>query len=305
MGTILNRILALENLRRAWEEVAENRGMAGVDDVSIKRWQRNWEERLVNLARDVRANRYKPGKLRARRIPKRQRNQYRTLRIPTVTDRVLQRAVLQQLYPLFEPHFLRCSFGYRPGKSLHQAVTYIVVQREQGFTWVLDADIDEFFDSVDHTVLLGLLKERLDDLLVLHLIEGWLGQACPPSGGACGIPMGGPLSPLLANIYLHPLDVGLTAAGWRPVRYADDFVVLVASQSEAQLAYECAGALLEELRLRYEPQKTAIRSFSAGFDFLGVRFEDDAYQYTWQNKTITVTDPEADWLFGYYGPDYG
>lgn len=305
MGQLLQRILALDNLRLAWEEVAENRGMAGVDDVSIKRWQRNWEERLVNLARDVRANRYKPGKLRIRRIPKRKRNEYRTLRIPTITDRVLQRAALQELYKLYEPQFLRCSFGYRPGKSLQQAVQYIVLQREQGFTWVLDADIDEFFDMVDHAILLGLLKEQLDDVLVLNLIEGWLEQARPKPEIARGIAMGGPLSPLLANIYLHPLDVGLTAAGWRPVRFADDFVVLVATREEAASAYQRAETLLGDLRLRYEPHKTSIRSFAAGFDFLGVRFEDDTYQYTWENKTITVSDPAADWLFGSYGPDYG
>jgi len=305
MGELLQHILALDNLRQAWEEVAENRGMAGVDDVSIRRWQRDWEERLVALARDVRGNRYKPGKLRTRRIPKRKRNEYRTLRIPTVTDRVLQRAVLQVLYTLYEPQFLRCSFGYRPGKSLRDAVQYIVVQREHGYTWVLDADIDAFFDTVDQTLLLELLQERVTDVQVLALIASWLEQARPRPDLARGIPMGSPLSPLLANVYLHPLDVGLMDAGWCPVRYADDFVVLTPTQEEAQRAYDETEALLANLHLTYEPTKTSIRSFALGFQFLGVTFEDDTYSYTWEDKTITVKGDAVDWLFGDYGPDYG
>lgn len=304
MGQLLQRILDLDNLRRAWEEVAENRGMAGVDDVSIRRWRRNWEERLVNLARDVRANRYKPSKLRTRRIPKRKRNEYRTLRIPIVTDRVLQRAVLQEMYEIYEPLFLRCSFGYRPGKSLRDAVQYIVVQRENGFTWVLDADIDDFFDTVDQPLLLEFLKERVEDAQVLSLITGWLVQARPRPELAQGIAQGSPLSPLLANVYLHPLDVGLTATAWRPVRYADDFVVMGVSRDSVAAAYREGEDLLTALRLRYKPSKTRISSFAEGFQFLGVKFEEDAYSYTWEDKTITVTGGEADWLFGDYGPDY-
>jgi CRISPR-associated protein Cas1 len=154
MGRWIDRILAMDNLREAWEEVAENRGMPGVDDVSIPRWRRTWEERLVNLAHDVRTHRYRPAPLRVLRIPKRKRTEYRTLRVPTVTDRVLERAVLQVLYQLYEPRFLPCSYGYRPGKSLRDAVQRIVDLREQGYTWVLDADIDEYFDSVSHPRLL-------------------------------------------------------------------------------------------------------------------------------------------------------
>ncbi len=304
MGQLLNRILNLDNLREAWEEVAENRGMAGVDDVSIRRWRRTWEERLVNLARDVRANRYKPGKLRVRRIPKRVGNEYRTLRIPTVTDRVLQRAVLQVLYDSYEPLFLRCSFGYRPGKSLRNAVQYIIVQREAGFTWVLDADIDAFFDNVDQPLLLDLLAQQIGDAQLLLLIAGWLAQGRPKPDLARGIPQGSPLSPLLANVYLHPLDVGLTDGGWRPVRYADDFVAFATTQAEAEAAYRRTEALLADLRLRYEPTKTRISSFAAGFEFLGVLFEDDVYRYRWEDKLITVDDTTVDWLFGDYGPEY-
>ncbi len=304
MGQLLQRVLTLDNLRIAWEAVAENRGMAGVDDVSIQRWRRDWEERLVNLVRDVRANRYKPGKLRIRRIPKRTGREYRTLRIPTVTDRVLQRAVLQVLYDVYEPLFLRCSFGYRPGKSLRDAVQYIILQREAGFTWVLDADIDAFFDNVDQPLLLDFLKQQIGDAQLLQLIAGWLAQGRPTPDLARGIPQGSPLSPLLANVYLHPLDVGLTDGGWRPVRYADDFVVFATTQAKIEAAYCCTEALLADLRLRYELSKTRISSFAAGFEFLGVLFEGNVYRYRWEDKLITVDDTTVDWLFGDYGPTY-
>jgi len=304
MGALLERVLALDNLRLAWNEVAENGGMPGVDHVSIRRWRRNWEERLINLAREVRANRYRPKSLRIRRIPKRRRDQYRTLRIPTVTDRVLQRAVLQVFYEIYEPRFLPCSYGYRPGRSLKDAVQAILNFREQGYTWVLDADVDAFFDNVDQPLLLARLREQVQDTQLLALITRWLELARATPKRAKGLPMGGPLSPLLANVYLHPLDVGLLAAGWKVVRYADDFIVLARNVAAVQAAYTQTAALLAELQLRYEPTKTAIVTFEKGFQFLGVTFEDDEYRYPWEHKTITVEGKRVDWLFSQYGPDY-
>ncbi len=304
MPRLIHRILALDNLRAAWDAVAENQGMPGVDNVSIRRWRRNWEARLVKLAQDVRANRYQPTPLRIRRIPKRRRNEFRTLRIPNITDRVLQRAVLQILYDLYEPRFLPCSVGYRPGKSLKDAVRRIVLLRAQDFTWVLDADIDAFFDNVDLALLRAMLREDLEDPVLLHLIDLWLAQGTTQADPPRGLPMGSPLSPLLSNRYLHPLDVGLTQDGWHVVRYADDFIVLAISREQAQVAYAKTEALLRALKLRYKPEKTAITSFRQGFDFLGVTFEGDEYRYPWENKIITVKGDRVDWLFGDYGPDY-
>lgn len=304
MGSLLDRVLAMDNLREAWNEVAENRGMAGVDRVSIKRWRRRWEERLVNLAADVRANRYKPAKLRVVRIPKKRRDQYRTLRVPTVTDRVLQRAVLQVLYTIYEPRFLNCSFGYRPDRSLRDAVQCIITLRDRGLRWVLDADIDDFFDEVDQELLMAWVGEQVHDTVVLRLIRLWLERARPRPKVPKGLAMGSPLSPLLANVVLHPLDLGLVAEGWSPVRYADDFVVLTPDRAAAELAYEHTGWILEALHLRFEPAKTSITSFDEGFEFLGVWFEEDAYTYPWARKQITVKGGRADALFSQYGPDY-
>ncbi len=304
MGDLLQRVLDLDNLRSAWEEVAENKGMPGVDEVSVRRWARNWEERLVNLARDVRGNTYKPAKLRVRRIPKKRPGEWRTLRIPTVTDRVLQRAVYQVLCQIYEPLFLHCSFGYRPGRGLREAVQRIVYWRERGLTWVLDADIDAFFDNVDLALLTERLQERVEDAVVLGLIAGWLALGESRRGMGKGICLGSPLSPLLANIYLHPLDCALVKAGWHPVRYADDFVVLARCYAEAEQAHREVRAILETLKLAYEPHKTRIASFEAGWDFLGVHFEHDSYSYLWQEKTIKVAGERVDWLFSRYGPQY-
>ena len=215
---LLQQTLGVQNLHQAWEAVAENNGVPGVDDLSITAWRRNWEERLVNLARQVRTNTYRPSRLRRRRIPKK-KGGFRTLRIPTVTDRILQRAALQVLHEIYEPCFLDCSYGYRPGRSLKLAVEQILMYRENGFRWVLDADIDSFFDRVDHELLLRFLQEDLPDESLLYLINTWLKAARPSPDISRGIPQGSPLSPLLANIYLHRLDQALTNRGRRLVRY--------------------------------------------------------------------------------------
>jgi retron-type reverse transcriptase len=139
---------------------------------------------------------------------------------------------------------------------------------------------------------------------VLRLIEAWLKRARPKPEVARGIPMGGPLSPLLANVFLHPLDVGLAAEGWPEVRYADDFIVLAPHRTGVEAAYRATERLLAELDLVYEPSKTRIATFDAGFTFLGVTFEGDQYSYPWERKTITVKGERVDWLFNRYGPDY-
>jgi len=304
MGELLDRVLAMDNLREAWNEVADNRGMAGVDHVSIKRWRRTWEERLVDLSAGVRANRYQPAKLRVIRIPKKRRDRYRTLRVPTVTDRVLQRAVLQVLYAIYEPRFLDCSFGYRPGRSLRDAVQCIVTLRDRGLDWVLDADIDNFFDEVDQPLLMAWVEDQVEDPVVLRLIRLWLAGARPRPEIPKGLAMGSPLSPLLANVMLHPLDLALVTDGRQPVRYADDFVVLTPDLVSAELVYQRTAGILATLHLRFEPEKTAIASFEEGFEFLGVWFEDDTYTYPWDRKRITVKGGRADVLFNWYGPKY-
>lgn len=302
--TLLHQSLTPANLRRAWVEVSANAGVAGVDDVTLAVWARDWEARLVALAADVRANRYRPGELRERRVPKASGDGLRLLRIPTITDRVLQRAVLQTLHPIVEPGFLPCSYGYRPRRGVPHAVRAITHLRRQGYTWVLDADIDDFFNQVDHALLNEFLDEDLPDNSLLPLIDAW-NKVDPLTPAADrGIPMGSPLSPLLANVYLHRLDKAVTAAGFPLVRYADDFIVLAAWPDGRATAYERVAEALEGLRLRYEPRKTRLASFAEGFDFLGVHFEETWYWYLYDDRRIEVRGDDDEGLLDRFTPRY-
>ena len=297
---LIYHILHPDNMRHAWEEVADNRGMPGVDNVSIRRFRRNWEERLAKLEYDVRTNRYKPSRLRVRRIPNRTGG-FRRISIPTVTDRVLQRAVLEILDPLFDREFMDCSYGYRRGRSLHDALPAIIELRDRGYDWVLDADIDAYFDNVDHELLFDLVRQRVDDPIVLRLIEAWVDIGKPRERRPAGIPIGACISPLLANIYLHQMDRQLVKGRWKLIRYADDFIVLERNEARARRAKEVVGGILAELHLAFEPAKTRTTSFDEGFDFLGIHFYRDEYSFTWMDKEVIV-DGDVNWLFSRYAP---
>jgi group II intron reverse transcriptase/maturase len=299
---MIEQVLAWPNLEDAWNDVSARKGAAGSDGVSVKRWGRNWEERLVELRRAVMANTYKPAPLERYTIPKKSGG-CRHLTNLTVTDKVLQRAVLNVLDDVFDPLFLSCSYGYRKGRSVADAVETICAHRDAGFVWVLDADIDECYDSLDHALMLDFVREKVDDAIVLRLIEGWLRVGRRDPDVARGIPLGAVISPLLCNIYLHQLDVALVSAGWLVVRYADDFVVLCRTEEEAHVALTDTSAALESLKLVLEPNKTAVTCFDAGFDYLGVHFERDQYSYLWEGKRITVEGDFPDFLFA-YGPEY-
>lgn len=195
---LLEQILARENLAAAWEAVAANEGMPGVDRVAVGRYARNWEERLTALADAVRGNRYRPSRLRVRFIPKRDGGQ-RRISIPTVADRVLQRATLQVLLPRLDRKFLSCSYGYRPKRGVAQAVAAVIRYRDRGLRTVLEADIDDCFGSLDHGILMDLLSREVSDWRVLQLMRGWLDAGRPVAGVAAGIALGMPISPLWAT----------------------------------------------------------------------------------------------------------
>lgn len=271
--------------------------------MSIRRFARHWEENLRRLQTLVRANRYRPAKLRRIAIPKRSGGQ-RLLSIPTVGDRVLQRAMLNVLDDVFERQFLSCSFGYRVGRSLRSAVAAILRYRDRGLVWVLDADIDECFDSLDHELLLGFLAQEVDDPVVMSLIRAWLGIGRRYRNPDRGIPLGMPLSPLFCNVYLHRLDQQLLRNRWAVVRYADDFVVCCVHQQQAEQARGLVAEILQDLRLRLEPHKTNITSFDRGFEYLGVRFYRDSYFFTWERKRFEVQGPTPRWLWGYLPAGY-
>lgn len=301
---LIERVLDMDNLVDAWLRVADNRGAPGVDRVSIRRFARHWEENLRWLRDQVRSKKYKPARLRRIAVPKQGGGGQRLLSIPIVADRVLQRAVLNTVDDLFDRGFLGCSYGYRQGRGLRQAVAAMLRYRDRGLGWVLDADIDECFDSLDHRLLGGFLESAIDDEEVMSLMRAWLRQGRRFENPDRGIALGMPVSPLWCNVYLHHLDWALVRNRWAAVRYADDFVVCCASRGQVQQVRQLVAEVLESLKLSLEPSKTTLTSFEHGFEFLGVRFYRDTYSFLWKEKTIEVSGPVPAWLWGYMPEGY-
>lgn len=306
MARLIERVLDWHNLAAAWNQVEKAQGAAGSDGVSVKRWGRTWEERLVNLRRAVMTNTYKPAPLERFTRPKRGGG-VRHMTNLTVTDKVLQRAVLNVLDDIFEKMFLDCSYGYRPGRSLANAVQAIIKYRDMALEYVLDADIDDCFDSLDHGLLRQFVRETIDDPIVLRLIDLWLEQGRRARGAeeqrGKGIALGMVISPLLCNVYLHRFDAAMFELGHTLVRYADDWVALAETETDACWAWDDATMVLEGLKLKMEPTKTQITSFDQGFEYLGVFFYRDTYSYDWQDKRIEVQGPFDGWLFSQTGPE--
>ena len=219
MGRLLNQILKLDNLAAAWEEVVDADAGPGRDGVTLEEFARHWEANLVEIRQAVKSGYYKPDPLQRFTIPKKDGSP-RLLGNLTVRDKVLQRAALRLLDDIYEPFFLECSFAYRPKRSIHGAVEQLVLARDLGRLWVLDADIDDFFHSLDHELLLRFLRENLTDEALLRLIRLWLDQGRPAPDRAVGTPLGAIISPLMSNIYLHYLDLVMTHTlpRWGPAR---------------------------------------------------------------------------------------
>lgn len=197
---MIHAVLARANLIAAWEEVRANKGAPGIDAVTLKRWGRNWEANLERLRQQVRTNAYHPNRPKRFKVLKTD-GTYRELSILTVTDRVLQRAVLNVLEPIFEKRFLNCSFGYRPRRSVANAITSVVRWRERGYGCVFDADIEQCFDRLEHGLIVELMKPDVPDVMVMNLIRLWLKAGCKPSsrppspckGAGPGVRVGVPL----------------------------------------------------------------------------------------------------------------
>ena len=219
----------------AWhgKKSQKNKARLALIAFSIKRWRRNWEERLVELQQAVYHNVYLPRRPRFVYIPKASGG-YRKISILTVTDRVLQRAVLRVVDDVFERAFLDCSYGYRSGRGVRNAIPAILRYRDLGLQWVFDADIDDCFGSLNHSVILEFFAKEIDDPMVIGLVEQWMRMGNPGATLSKGILMGGVLSPLLCNIVLHRLDVFLVEVGFTPIRYADDFCVFCENRNGAE-----------------------------------------------------------------------
>lgn len=267
----------MARLHSAFRSVKRNRGAAGIDKVSIQLFEANLEQNLASLLADLKSRgSYLSLPLRRVYIPK-GKGQVRPLGIPAVRDRVAQEVLRSLLEPLFDPSFSEFSFGFRPSRNAHQAIEAILLFRKQGFKVVVDADIKGFFDNIPHDLIIDLVAQRVADGNILFIIRQFLTAGVLVDGlfkhTALGTPQGGVISPLLANIVLDVLDQRLTQAGFRFVRYADDFVVLCPDLSSAQQALALVSATLrDDLGLSLSPEKTSLTSFKLGFSFLGFRF---------------------------------
>lgn len=286
-ATLLAQCCAEGALADAWAKVHENAGCPGVDGVSVEAFHQQALSRLAELRCAVQEGRYRPQPLLGVTIPKPSGGE-RLLSIPTVTDRVLQTAVAQLLTRLLDPDFDDASFAYRSGRSVRQATARIVTCRDQGLCWVVDADIERYFDSVDHATLLAMLRRRLPDGSLTAVLAQWLAAPVMVEGEVrprrLGVPQGAPISPLLSNLYLDVLDGALADANYTEVRYADDFLVLCRTREAAEAAMALTRNVLARLHLRLNEEKSRVTHFQAGFRFLGVRFE---------GQRVSAVDPDA------------
>jgi group II intron reverse transcriptase/maturase len=273
MGELLEAIADPANLARAWALVRANAGAAGIDGQTIAAFAADEEHQLASLRRRLlSAERYVPPPVRRVEIPKPD-GRVRPLGIPTVADRVVQQATRAVIEPLFEAKFLPCSFGYRPRRSAQDAVWWVREAVRRGDRWVAEFDIVGFFDNLGHARLLREVAKEVDDVEVLGLVRRWLKAGVLTDRGVesrtTGTPQGGVISPLLANIYLHRLDVEVRSAGFRLIRYADDFVILTATRAEAQAADAFVRHIVADVGLEVAEAKSGVKKVNEGFEFLG------------------------------------
>lgn len=284
IGEVPAPVLAAQlNLPAAWERVSAKAGMPGTDEVSVRGFSRGVPHILRSLESNLAACTYHPTPLRVAEVEKKKPAgggpvPRRLLLIPCVADRVLLSAAATWLGARWNRGFDPCSFAYRPGYGVQDALRTLAALRERGFHWILDCDLEAFFDSIDHSLLLSRLQAWLGPTSpMLRWLHDWI--AAPVWDGervttlACGVPQGSPLSPLLANYFLDSFDRSLRAAGIEFIRYADDFLVLARSPFEVADYRKTVEGVLADLHLKLNAEKTRVTSFDAGFRFLGAEIQ--------------------------------
>lgn len=275
--SLIDKVTREKSLEVAWKQVEARKGGGGVDGMSISLFAKRSGKRLARLSEQLREGTYEPHAVKRVWIPKAD-GKKRPLGVPTIIDRVVQTSIRNAIEPIFEQKFLECSYGFRPGRGCKDALREVAAGLKQGRTWVVDVDIEKYFDTIDKTRLMNEVATEIADGTLLHLINQFLEQDVldgmkrwQPEKGT---PQGAVISPLLANIYLHPVDLAMTRDGYRLVRYADDMVILCESEEEAHRAHARLEGLLTERELKLHPIKTRVVDATKrpGFDFLGYRF---------------------------------
>ena len=278
--SLYDKVYSLVNLSEACDRVLSNNGKPGIDCVTVSSYNSN---RLHNLKTEqelLRDESYKPHAIRRVYIPKPGTTEKRPLGIPTVRDRVVQTALKNVIEPIFDVDFSQRSFGFRKGLGCKDALRTVMTELRDDRMFIVDADIKSYFDEIDHAILMDLIAEKISDKKVLRLIRMFLKQGIMENMKYYevdnGSPQGGVISPLLANIFLDPLDKLLEKKGLHLVRYADDFVIMCKSQQEANMALETVHDWMKENKLRLHPEKTRVVNMEmtgSYFEFLGYHFE--------------------------------
>ena len=277
--SLVDKVIRPTTLATAWRKVAGNKGAAGVDGQSVERFAAGAELYLSELHENLKSGSYRPSPVKRVDIPKGP-GQTRPLGIPSVKDRIVQTALKMAIEPIFETAFREGSYGFRPGRGCKDALREVDRLLKEGYTHVVDADLKAYFDSIPHDRLMARVAEKVSDGRVLDLIDSYLRQDVMKGmerwSPTAGTPQGAVISPLLANIYLHPLDLIMEQGGFKMVRYADDFVILCREAEEAEEALRRVTAWTTANGLTLHPDKTRMgdaRQPGQGFEFLGYRFE--------------------------------
>jgi len=278
--SLIDKVQSARTLELAWEKVKSNAGACGVDGITIGRFDKDSQSRLLAVSEQIKRGTYQPKPVKRVWIDKPGSAEKRPLGIPTVVDRVVQAAVRMVIEPIFENRFAKHSYGFRPGCGCKDALRRVEELLRAGNTHVVDVDIKGYFDAIPHERLMALVREHIADGRVLGLIEGFLKQGVIEGENwqeaKEGTPQGGVISPLLANLYLNPLDWLMAGLGFEMVRYADDMVVLCRSHQEAQTALEKLREWMTQVGLTLHPDKTRTVDMNLAdshFDFLGYRFK--------------------------------
>ena len=273
--SLIDKVYSRKNLELAWEKVKKNHGSGGIDEVTIEKFEEKKEYYLDMLHQKLRDGTYQPKPVKRVEIPK-SGGGVRKLGIPCVMDRVVQQALVQRMEAIFEARFVDCSYGYRKGRAPRDAMRKVWRELQAGYLWVVDADLRQFFDTIDQEKLIDLIAEEISDGRVLQLVRDILrsgvveGRCWQPT--LTGVPQGGVASPLWSNIFLTPFDRAMTEKGFRLTRWADDWVVVCRTRGEAQRALAYADRFLrEELGVELHPDKTRIVHVRQGFEFLGYK----------------------------------
>jgi len=273
---LLERVLSRPNMQTAWKRVKANKGACGVDDMAIDQFPAFARESWPKIRDAVSAGNYQPKPVKRVQIPK-PTGGLRPLGIPIVTDRLIQQAIAQVLVPIFDPGFSQYSYGFRPNRSAHDAVRQVQTYIKEGYRWTVDMDLEKFFDTVNHDVLMHRVARKVRDKRLLKLIGKFLRAGVMGNGRLQqtrkGVPQGGPLSPLLANIVLDDLDKELERRGHRFVRYADDFLILVKGQKAGERVMASIKRFIErKLKLKVNMAKSRVAKIEHT-NFLGFTFK--------------------------------